>query len=350
MEYIAFDSHRNYTQVRVESEDGGNVREARVDHRRGALREFLQGFEKGSSVAVETIGNWYWIVDEIESAGMKPKLVHARKAKLMMGTLNKTDKLDAKGLNTLQRAGTLPTVWIPPGETRDKRELPRTRMILTSIRTKLKNRIHANLAKYGHKIEASDIFIGRGRKLLDQIVKQLPTHTQYVTEELLDELDRVMARIVKLEKKVQALFKPTEELRLLRSIPGVGYILGTVIALETGDISRFASAERFASYAGTTPRVHSSGGKTRYGGLRPDVNRYLKWAFIEAANSVALNSFQSGQRHVNKRYQDLRRTKGHQKAIGAVARHLAEATFWILTKKELYREPEALKPSSSTGA
>jgi len=60
---------------------------------------------------------------------MEPRLVHARKAKMMFGCINKTDKLDVKGLNTLQRAGTLPTVWIPPGEVRDKRELPRTRMV-----------------------------------------------------------------------------------------------------------------------------------------------------------------------------------------------------------------------------
>jgi hypothetical protein len=62
-------------------------------------------------VAVETIGNWYWIVDEIEAAGCLPRLVHARKAKLMMGELNKTDKLDVRGLNRLQQAGPLPTVW-----------------------------------------------------------------------------------------------------------------------------------------------------------------------------------------------------------------------------------------------
>src|SRR6185436_19666597 len=118
----------------------------------------LEGCEPGSPVAVEPIGNWYWIVDEIESAGMTPRLVHARKAKLMMGSINKTDKLDAKGLNLLQRAGTLPTVWIPPGELRGQRDLPRTRMVMTQMRTKLKNRVHSNLAKYGYKVDATDIF------------------------------------------------------------------------------------------------------------------------------------------------------------------------------------------------
>jgi len=87
----------------------------------------------------------------------------ARKAKLMMGQINKTDKLDARGLNTLQRNGTLPTVWIPPGELRDQRELPRTRMALVRQRTQLKNRLHATLAKYAlHDVEVTDLFGVRG--------------------------------------------------------------------------------------------------------------------------------------------------------------------------------------------
>ena len=81
-------------------------------------------------MAVETVGNWYRIVSEIEQAGCRLRLVHAGKAKLMLGEVNKTDKLDARGLNKLQRTGTLPEVWIPPGELRDKRELLRTRMVL----------------------------------------------------------------------------------------------------------------------------------------------------------------------------------------------------------------------------
>ena len=79
-------------------------------HQRGNIAGFLLQQEAGSAVALETVGNWCWIVDEIERAGMRPVLVHAGKAKLMMGCINKTDKLDAKGLNMLQRVGRLPTV------------------------------------------------------------------------------------------------------------------------------------------------------------------------------------------------------------------------------------------------
>ena len=132
------------------------------------------------------------------------------------------------------------------------------------------------------------------------------------------------------------------------SLPGVGFILGVVIVLEIGDIERFASAEHLASYSGTTPRVHASGGKVRYGQVRNDVNRYLKWAFAEAANVICLNHRRFPQRHVHRLYERMARRKGYQKAIGAVARHLAEATYWMLMKGEMYREPLLRKKVSST--
>lgn len=341
MQYIAFDAHKRYTLASVERPDGRIVREERVPHERGALRRFLRRSERGSPVAVETIGNWYWIVDEIEAAGFIPKLVHARKAKLMMGMVNKTDKLDARGLNRLQRTGTLPTVWIPPGELRDCRDLPRTRMVLVRQRTQLKNRIHATLAKYALTVaEVSDLFGRQGRELLRQRVDELPSHTAFATSRMLEQIETVDRQVRLFEQRMQAVFKPTQESELLMTLPGVGFILAGVIILEVGDVTRFVSAEKFAGYAGTTPRVHASGGRTRYGALRPDVNRYLKWAFVEAASTVCLNRGRWPDRHVSRLYERIARRKGHHKAIGAVARHLAEATYWMLTKREAYREPQ----------
>jgi len=123
------------------------------------------------------------------------------------------------------------------------------------------------------------------------------------------------------------------------TLPGVGLTLAVVITLEVGDVARFPTGEQLASYAGTTPRVHSSGGKTRYGPLRSDVNRYLKWAFVEAANVVCRIRRRHPGRHISRLYERQVRRKGHAKAIGAVARHLAEATYWMLKRQEPYREP-----------
>jgi len=340
MQYIAFDSHKRYTQASVMSTSGTIEKEARVEHEPGAVAAFLRGCDAGSPVAVESIGSWYWIVDEIEAVGMVPRLVHPRKAKMMMGMINKTDKLDARGMNRLQQCGTLPVVWIPPGDLRDKRDLPRTRMMLVQQRTRLKNRIHATLAKYALSPEKiGDAFGKRGREIIRERISHLPVETRFVSERLMDELASVETTIEAIEARMKEVFGETTDVRLLRTLPGIGFILATVIALEIGDITRFPGADRLASYAGTTPRVHSSGGKTRFGTLRTDVNQYLKWAFVEAANSIASNARHWPYRHVVRLYHRIKDRKGHQKAVGAVARHLAEAAYWMLSKSEEYREP-----------
>jgi len=349
MQCIAFDSHKHYTWALVEDETGKVLREERVDHERGALREFLGECEKGSPVAVETIGNWYWIADEIEAAGMVPRLVNAGRAKLMSGSINKTDKLDAQGINRLQRSGTLPTVWIPPRELRDARELPRTRMVLVRQRTKLKNRIHANLAKYGLTAKGStDLFGVRGREVLEESLADLPSETQFATRCLIDQLDHLQDEVKAIEKRMSSLFSDTQDLELIRTLPGVAFILGVVILTEVGDVERFPSASHLASYAGMTPRVHASGGHIRYGRTRPDVNRYLKWAYAEAANASMIHRRCHPERHVSRLYERVKRRRGHPKAIGAVGRHLAEATYWMLKKSEAYRDPAVTQTDEST--
>jgi transposase len=347
-QFIAFDSHKRYTQVELEEVETGKTRQFRVDHGPGTIKRCLQGQARGTSVAVEATGNWYWIVDEIEQAGLQPKLVHPRKAKLMMGLINKTDKLDAHGLNRLQRNRTLPTVWIPSRELRDLRELTRTRMVLGSQRTRLKNRIQATLSKYGRVLkDHSDPFGKKARVELNLSIGHLPPQTAYVTEVLMNQLDKLEEQIKEMENRIRALAQETPEMKILMTLPGIGWILSAVIVLEAGEILRFPSAQHLASYAGTTPRVHQSGDKRRYGRLRPDVNHYLKWAFIEAAHSVCLNQACYPKRHVTRLYQRLRARKGHAKAVGAVARHLAEATYHVWSKGEPYRDP-ALKQGRST--
>jgi hypothetical protein len=203
MHYIALDSHKHYTLALVERPTGEQVCEGRIDHTRGSLRQFLQRFDSGSPVAVETIGNWYWIVDEIEGV--------------------------------------------------------------------------------------SDVFGVKGRKLLAERLPLLPPHTRFSVQGLLTQLDLVIEQIKEFECRMRETFEETPELELVMNLPGVGFILGTVIILEMGEKSRFPSAGNFASYSGTVPRERSSGGKVRFGRLRPDVNHYLKWAYVEAANVISMN-------------------------------------------------------------
>lgn len=340
-QYISFDSHKKYTLAECMNMDGTNPRQQRIEHTPGAITAYLLGIRPGTAVAVEAIGHWYWIIEEIEAAGCRPLLVHPRKAKMMMGMINKTDKLDVHGLNRLQQNGVLPTVWIAPSELRDLRELTRLRIRTGRDRTSIKNRITATLEKFGFRVEAcSDHFGKQARGQYPSLLERMPTQARWHVESLLQRLDLINGQMVVHEKRLESLIRITPEMSLLKSIPGIGTILSSTAMLEIGDIARFGTASQLASYAGTVPRIHSSGGKTRFGKCRPDVNRYLKWAFSEAGNSVALNHKRCPDRHVSKRYALIRSRKNHSIAIGAVARHLAVSCWWVLTRKENYRDPE----------
>lgn len=349
---VALDGHKEYTWAAGETRTGQIVAEGRIDHRRGAIREYLaRNFAKGSHVAVETTGCYYWIVDEIEEAGMVPQLVNARKAKARLAETNHSDQLDVRGLLMLMAIGKLPTVWIPPRDVRDLREIARGRMAFRDSCTRFKNRVHGTLTKYGLLLDAPDIFVPGVRDELRDLIGQLPECHRFTASEQLDYVDHFEEVIEEFNIKIKQLFKPVPEVELIDSMPGVGFVLSVVIWLEVGDIERFPDANHLATYAGTTPRLVQSGKKKQHrcmGPVRRDVNQYLKWAYVEAGNAVCMNRSRWPERTAAQLYERVKKTRGHGRAIIAVGRHLAESTYWILTKREPYCDrPARIRPAGT---
>jgi transposase len=226
---------------------------------------------------------------------------------------------------------------------------PATRMALRDLRSSLKHRIHAAVDRCGlHTDAISDLFGTKGRQYLASRLSEFPLETARMVEVQLAALDELAAHVEGIEERIRAEIVPAPQVQLLRSVPGVGEILAPVIGLEIGDVRRFPRAENLASYAGLVPRVFSSGGHTRLGGISRFVNQYLKWAFVEAANcAVRLKTYRHS--HIGCLYQRLLAKREHGRAIVAVARHLAEASYWILRKQEPYRAPHQNKISSRNG-
>jgi transposase len=293
-----------------------------------------------SAIALEASGSYSWLVDEMERSGHHPKLCNPLEAKRRMGLTNKTDTLDAKGLAILLRNGTLPEVWIPPSELRDQRELLRLRIFLVRLRTRVKNRIHGTLARYNVQIPGADLFGAEARRQLEARLPELAEHSREAVEQELTTLDFLEKQIDSAEKRLEAIMKVSVEADLLKTLPCVGKILSMVFMLEIGRVDRFPTAAHLASYAGLVPRVQSSGGHTRMGQVCANVNRNLKWAFVETGNLIVINQRRLAATHVARLYQRIKRTKNHQKAVVAVERHSAEAAWWVLTKQEVYREPQ----------
>ncbi len=248
---IGCDAHKHYSVFIELKEDGKASAPVRIEHHRQRLREYLESLASSADIAIESTGHWYWLVDEIEQAGHRPHLAEPLEAKKRMGKTHKTDALDAKGLAILLRNGTLPEVWIPPAEIRDQRELLRTRMAVRDVRTMLKHRIHSALERYGvFSPGISDLFGAAGREALAAAVTGLPAYTAEMVNQQLASFDLLGEHLTSIEIRIEEVIQPNPAVKRLRTMPGVGKVLGPVIALELGDVHRFASAERLASDCG----------------------------------------------------------------------------------------------------
>jgi transposase len=357
-QYIGCDVHRAYSVFRMMDERGDLSGPMRISHRDGEMQRFLKTLPPDSPVAIEACGGWMWVVRAMEEAGLEPHLAHALKVKQRIAGPRQTDESDAGGLAMLLRNGTLPEVWIAPAAIRDLRGLVRSRLAIRHHQTSFKNRIHGTLNQYGLKhavqdqedVEVRDWFSVRAQAQLMKAIDGLPAASR---EALLQEY--LMVR--EMERKIRSLEKAIEErlgklgwLRLLRTLPGVGPILGATIWLEIGDVRRFPAAQNLALYAGLVPMVQSSGGKTWRGPVPKSCNQYLKWVFVEAANGVVAHQkkWEDKYPHAVGLYRRVKATtKISGKAKVAVARHLAEATWWMLTRKQDYREPTSARLASS---
>ncbi len=329
-QFIGCDAHKKFSLFIAMNEDGEYGKAIRVGHERERMRAFLEELPAGQRIALETSGSYYWLVEEMERAGHVPQLAHALTAKRRMEGRHKTDERDARGLAMLLRNGTLPRVWIPPAELRDQREMLRLRMSLVESRSQAKNRIHGALLRYNVELKAKDIYTGEGRQELAGQLAQVPEWTRQSVVRQLEMVDYLERQIEACEQSLETMLAPNAERDLLRSLPGVGKILSAVIALEIGDIARFGSAQRLVSYAGLVPAARESAGKKRPGKCPADCNTYLKWAFVEAANVIAVHHKKWPDRHVAQLYTRVKHTtKMHGKATVAVGRHLAEAAYWI---------------------
>jgi transposase len=342
-QFIGCDAHKKFSTFASINEKGEYGPTERVGHQREVFRRYLQELPPHSEIALETSGCYYWMVDEMEQAGHIPRLAHAFTAKRRMeGSRHKTNERDARGLAMLLRNGTLPVVWIPPGELRDQREMLRWRMTLSSLRTRIKNRIHGVLQRYNLAIAVSDLFGDRGRAELLERQNELPIYSRRSVLEQLDMVDRIETEIRDCERVLEEMLYPSVERDLLDSLPCVGKVLSAVLALELGDVRRFSGPDRVVSYAGLVPVARESAEWKRQERCPRACNVYLKWAYVEAANLISIQRHRWQPRHVARLYERVKeQTNLHGKAVVAVARHLAEASYWMLTKQQVYQEPKS---------
>ncbi|NYT83874.1 transposase [Alcaligenaceae bacterium] len=258
-----------------------------------------------SGVAVESTFNWYWLVDGLQAGGFNVHLANPGAIKKYEGLKHSGDESDARYLAHLLRLNILPTGTILAPQHRALRDLARQR---------------------GARLLSNQV-----KGLSAERIEQMGLHEDvaFALKANLAVIDTLSEQIGLLEKRLQEKVGQRPEYKLLTSVPGIGQVLATTILLETGPIERFAAAGQFASYARCVNSVHTSNGKKKGAGNTRNGNKYLAWAFVEAAYFAMRYCAQA------KRFYARKKAKTNTAvAIKALAHKLARACFHILKERK----------------
>lgn len=324
MKYCGIDLHSNNSVVSVLDEQDHVVAEKRLPNDLEKIIGLIKPWQSElAGVVVESTFNWYWLVDGLKDAGFTVHLAHTTAIKKYDGLKHSGDEADARYLAHLLRLGILPTGTILEPEHRAVRDLARKRMQLVRSRTAHILAIENITARQnGSRITSNQV-----KQLTAESVDAMPlaADVALAVKTNVAVITTLSEQIDLLEKRLLADMKARSDYTLLTSVPGIGKVLATTILLETGPIDRFKAAGNFASYARCVDSAHTSNGKKKGAGNTKNGNKYLAWAFVEAA--VYAMRFNAEA----KRFYDRKKAKTNNVvAIKALAHKLARACYHML--------------------
>lgn len=326
--YSGIDLHSNNNVVLVSDEADRVLYRRRLPNELGKVLEALEPYRAElAGVVVESTYNWYWLVDGLQAAGYKVHLANPAAMKRYDGLKHSGDDTDAAHLAHLLRLGILPTGYIYPPAERGLRDLGRRRLQLVRHRT-----MHVLAVENVQARETGARMTGDRVKRLDAQKVQglgLPEDVALGMQANVAVIGTLNDEIAKLEQHLLQCLKPRPEYALLCTAPGIGRVLGPIILLETGSIERFAAVGNYASYARCVDSVRLSNGKKKGEGNVRNGNKYLAWAFIEAANMARRWCPEA------RRFHDRKRAKTNAiVATKALAHKLARACYHMLRTGE----------------
>lgn len=322
--YSGIDLHSNNSVVVVSDEADRVLYQRRLPNNLAMIAGALEPYRgELAGVVVESTYNWYWLVDGLRAAGHRVHLANPAAMKRYEGIKHSGDETDAAYLAHLLRLKILPTGYICPPAERAVRDLARKRLQLVRTRNAQVVSVESNLARQtGGRLSSNAV---KRMVLSDVAALNLPEDVTPALAANVAVIQTLNAEVAKLEARLRERVRLRPQYRVLVTVPGIGEVLATLIMLETGAIERFAAVGNFASYARCVDSVHRSNGKKKGAGNVKNGNKYLAWAFIEAAN-FARRYCPEAQRF----YERKKAATNNLVATKALAHKLARACYHML--------------------
>jgi transposase len=276
------------------------------------------------SVAVESTFNWYWLVDGLRAAGYPVHLANPALMQENIGLKDANDRTDARFLAKQQVMGVLPEGYIYPKAERPVRDLLRRRLRLVQMRTSQWLSLESLVARHSGQGLGIRALNGLGERELGELLggEELVVQAAQICFRHIRFLDE---QVLQIEQAVEPRVKLQPAYERLLSVPGIGRILAMTIMLETGPIERFAGPGNYASYCRAVKAEHRSNEHKKRAGNARSGNRYLGWAYVEAANFAVRFSPE-----LRAWYQRKASKTKRVVALKALANKLSKACYFML--------------------
>jgi transposase len=323
--YTGFDLHSSNTYVGIIDEDGKRIWKKKLRNDPSLISATLRPFKEDIvGVVVESTYNWYWLVDLLMEEGYLMHLANPSRIQQYSGLKHGDDEDDAFWLAEMLRLHILPEGYIYPKEQRPLRDLLRKRGHLVRLRTSLILSLQNILARnVGAKMKANHIKALR----TDHVTPLLACNDDLalagrVSKDAIDSLTKQIKAIEAVVEKKIDIKRPYD---LLLSLPGVGRVLALTIMMETGPIDRFADVGNYVSYCRKVPAARFSNDKKKGTSNRKNGNKYLSWAYGEAAELARRLDSEA------RAYYDRKRKRTNAPiAHSALAHKLARAAYYMM--------------------
>jgi transposase len=337
--YCGGDLHARTLYLHIVDHNGTTRFEKNLPARPDAFLAAVAPFRDGLVVGVECMFAWYWLADLCEEHGIPFVLGHALYMKAIHGSKTKTDKIDAAKIAGLLRGGLFPQAYVYPKALRETRDLLRRRTFLVRNRAQFLTHVVNTNSQYNLPPFSAKLGYA-GNRDVEAIVNRFPheslRHSIRADLAMIDHLD---GQVDALERYLLGSARVDDPFtyQLLRTVPGIGKVLGLILLYEVHQISRFPAAGNLLSYARLVRCHHESGGKVKGGGCKKIGNAHLRWAFGEAA-CLMLRCHEPAKRWLQRKEKKC----GKAKALGILAAEIARAVYHLWRKQEPFNAKKFL--------
>jgi transposase len=319
------DVHKDSTYATILNLEGKIVNQARMSNER--VLAYLSRFNV-RKVGMESSNQIAPLYRQLSSRGYSVVVSHPKKTSYIAEAKIKSDRVDSKAIAELVQLDALPLAYFPNEETAKLREKVRRRAFLVRQRVKLRVKIKSVLTYEGLKWPTDHgLFTSKGLTWLHGLNLDSVESYLRVLKPLDDEIKL-------LSRELQGIAEDDEDVKLLMSIPSIGYYSALLMKSEIGDMKRFPFGERLCSYAGLVPSTHASGRVVRHGGITKEGSRWLRWVMVEAAQTH-VHKYDTS---ITRAYNRIAEKRGKKIAVIAAARRLLMCSYSVLKNKKPYHD------------